>query len=143
MMGTRRVSTLLAAAAVVVVALLASLGPASPVSAAGRGTAPAVGGVVIAPRSYGDCPVGMICVYVATNGDAGAGAKAFLPTSAGSCTWAGITNLLGIHGYLSVYNRTSFTQKLWHNNNCTDSPRLLGSGSLIDNLGSAYWSIGG
>ncbi|MFI9756432.1 hypothetical protein ACIHFB_00670 [Streptomyces sp. NPDC051963] len=73
----------------------------------------------IGPADFSNCPRGLICVYASTNGGELPGWKSFVLTRPGNCTFAGIPTLVGIRGYLSAYNRTGLTQKLWLGTNCT------------------------
>ncbi|WP_396426873.1 peptidase inhibitor family I36 protein [Amycolatopsis sp. EV170708-02-1] len=97
----------------------------------------------IGSDDYASCPVGRICVYAAPNGGGVPGWKHFGRTMPGSCTLAVIPTLVGLRGYLSAYNRTGTSQKLWTNRNCTGTATGLGNESIVNNLGSAHWSIGG
>lgn len=143
-MAGGRASTRRAASAVLVVAVLASLGLVSPAHAAGRLAAATGGAGTVVPASFNDCPVGLMCVFAATNGGTTIGWRSFRATASGACTWAGIPTLLGdIRGYLSAYNRTGVSQQLWTGSNCTGSSRVLPDRYAIENLGSGHWSVGG
>ena len=97
----------------------------------------------IGPADYADCPRNRICVYASTNGGGLPGWTHFGRTSPGSCTLAVVPTLLGLRGYVSAYNRTGVSQRLWTNTNCTGLPTILGNEGIANNLGSAHASIGG
>ncbi|GIG71294.1 peptidase inhibitor family I36 protein [Phytomonospora endophytica] len=139
-MTARRTSTTLLAAVLLAVALLAGVGPAAPASAAGPG---AVSAADVEPMAFADCPSGVICIYIATNGGGLPGWTRLYETSPGRCTFAGIVGLTGLRGVMSAYNRTDSLQKLWTGTNCTGSAAWIYPGNQIVNLGTARWSVGG
>ena len=131
-----------------IVLAMSSLAFITPAASAGPADSPPSVSVFVTDgdvgaAAYSDCPAGRICVYAATNGGGFPGWTHFGRTRPGSCTFAIIPTLAGLRGYLSAYNRTGYSQKLWTNTDCTGSPTTIGSEGIIGNLGSAHGSIGG
>ncbi|WP_084467890.1 peptidase inhibitor family I36 protein [Promicromonospora sukumoe] len=83
---------------------------------------------------WNDCTPGKICVWTLTNAN---GSRAELgAVSPGSCAPLASARK-------SVWNRTSVTQRLWTNSNCTGISRVVEPGILIGNTFVSHNSVGG
>ncbi|MFI2488735.1 peptidase inhibitor family I36 protein [Promicromonospora kroppenstedtii] len=113
------------------------MAPAARASAGAAQTAPAVNATAATPRGaadWNDCTPGRICVWTLTNAN---GSRAELgAVSPGSCAPLASARK-------SVWNRTSVTQRLWTNSNCTGISRVVEPGILIGNTFVSHNSVGG
>lgn len=113
------------------------MAPAARASAGATQMAAAVNATAATPRGvadWNDCTPGRICVWTLTNAN---GSRAELgAVSPGSCAPLASARK-------SVWNRTSVTQRLWTNSNCTGISRVVEPGILIGNTFVSHNSVGG
>jgi hypothetical protein len=107
-------------AKLMVVATLGALGTVLPATAASA-------------SSWHNCPVDRVCAYLLRNGG---GTVTVIPqVQPGNCARIGT-------GFLSVWNRTTFTQRVWVSTQCTGDSWPLYANQRIGDFVFRNYSIG-